>query len=94
MFNRANGVWHLVAAGADPTVKNARGRTARDLATAYGHNDVLKLFDNDYWLQYASEVTLQDSPRRRVELSGAQLRDFYAKKRKEQITGPAQGDRS
>ncbi|KAJ9662384.1 hypothetical protein H2201_006092 [Coniosporium apollinis] len=94
MFGRIEGVWHLLAAGADPALKTARGQTARELAAARGHDEVVELFDNDHWLQYASEAQLQDSSRQRVEMSGAQLRDYYVKKKEEQSAGPAYGERA
>lgn len=75
--DRERVVFHLLAAGADSSLTDRRGRTPRDLATTPA---VRRLLENDDWLD---EARLISSGKGEGLISGRKLRDFYARKRAE-----------
>ncbi len=67
--------WHLLAAGANPTVKDSHGRSAEDLAEQDGPPAILALLASGAsWMD--TEKPVGDGPVPRT-ISGRELRDVY-----------------
>jgi hypothetical protein len=86
--NQERVVWHLLAAGADPSIKDHQKKTPRELATS---PEVRRLLENDDWLQDLRTVFTASG---KGLISGSKLRDFYTRKweeRSAEIIDPVWG---